>query len=173
MKSGYEILQAICTEMNTDFQADTAGAYGDIKFFAGYDVEISNELKLLSKRGIKSYPLFGVVMPETHADNLGKDEREITIKKIIIATSTAKDMRVGKRIEKNFVPILEPILELFKEKFAENTDIVSGGYDTMITSTWVPLYSEDNQQSDEYDNRLDGIKIENFKFKIKNTGNDC
>ena len=173
MKSGYEILQAICTEMNTDFQADTAGAYGDIKFFAGYDVEISNELKLLSKRGIKSYPLFAVVMPETHADNLGKDEREITIKKIIIATSTAKDMRVGKRIEKNFVPILEPILELFKEKFAENTDIVSGGYDTMITSTWVPLYSEDNQQSDEYDNRLDGIKIENFKFTIKNTGNDC
>ena len=173
MKSGYEILQTICTEINTDFQTNTAGRYGDIKFFAGYDVEISNELKILSKRGVKTYPLFAVVMPETHSDNIGKDEREITIKKIIIATSTKKDMRVDKRIETNFTPILEPILELFKEKFSENTDIISSGYDTVITSTWVPLYSEDNQQSDQYDNRLDGIKIENFKFKIKNTGNDC
>ena len=112
-------------------------------------------------------------MPETHADNIGKDEREITIKKIIIATSAAKDMRIGKRIATNFTQILEPILELFKEKFSENTDIISSGYDTVITSMWVPLYSEDNQQSDQYDNRLDGIKIENFKFKIKNTGNDC
>lgn len=173
MKSGYEILQTICTEINTDFQADTTGKYGDIKFFAGYDVEISNELKILSKRGVKAYPLFAVVMPETHADNIGKDEREITIKKIIIATSAAKDMHIGKRIETNFTPILEPILELFKEKFSENTDIISSGYDTVITSMWVPLYSEDNQQSDQYDNRLDGIKIENFKFKIKNMGNDC
>lgn len=158
-----DILRSIVSRTSDQFIEQTQQPNNSIEFLTGHVKTVVNRLTDMMKVDQKRFPLFAVYRPfEIPVKPLEDGTFRIVLPKCILATITTHELIEEQRYEINFKPILYPIMDLFQKNLTRDKRIFSFNYSTID----VPYYSEDNQKTNVYNEKVDGIIIKNLTLKI-------
>lgn len=156
----------IVAEIIKQVVAKVAAASGiDVKFY--HDSPEQLEAKLISKQenGQIKYPAI-LLYHDFPEDNGGEFYGNITIPRIIIVTTTKRELFADARYAKTFIPTLYPLYEWFKKKMAQHPQVVLNDPADLIHRKWDRLDIGTKEAGQELEDILDAIEIQNMKITL-------
>lgn len=162
-----DILKGIIKEVSDEFVKLTNNKYGNVEFMCGHPITIINELSEREINTSKQWPLFAIYRPfEEPSKYNSYGIFNYYFPKCVICTWTEHSFNEDQRMIVNFNPILYPILDIFNKKMDENKQIFKYEYNKID----VPYYSETNQRSNTFNERVDGIIIKDLYINLLENG---
>jgi hypothetical protein len=149
--------------------------YPDLKYHYGTRQEIITTFTEMTESiTIKSsmFPAICLIMPFKETVK-GSGNRDINLN-LLILTDSKQEFSTPDRYAYNYVPILYPLLELFIEKAQCHHEILPQNpeYERTDQVSW-GRYGLDENKSQQFNDYIDAIEIENLKLEIISYSEKC